>query len=84
MHLLILNFSFLLIFIGVVALHAVSVSAEQQSESVVCLQVHPVFWISLLSGLPRDTRDTGSIPGSGRSPGVGNGNHSSFVPGKFQ
>ena len=22
----------------------------------------------------RDTRDTGSIPGSGRSPGVGNGN----------
>ena len=28
-----------------------------------------------------DVRDTGSIPGSGRSPGMGNGN--SFLPGKF-
>ena len=26
-----------------------------------------------------DARDTGSIPGSGRSPGVGNGNHSSLL-----
>ena len=27
-----------------------------------------------------DARDTGSIPGSGRSNGVGNGNHSSILP----
>ena len=26
-----------------------------------------------------DARDTGLIPGSGRSPGEGNGNHSSIV-----
>ena len=26
-----------------------------------------------------DTRDTGSVPGSGRSPGVRNGNHSSIL-----
>ena len=25
-------------------------------------------------------RDTSSIPGSGRSPGAGNGNHSSILP----
>ena len=40
-----------------------------------------------------DTRDMGSIPGSGRSPGVGNGTHSSILvwtipwtekPGKLQ
>ena len=30
-----------------------------------------------------DVRDTGSIPGSGRSPGEGNGNHSPvFLPGE--
>ena len=27
-----------------------------------------------------DTRDMGSIPGSGRSPGEGNGNPLTFVP----
>ena len=27
--------------------------------------------------------DLGSIPGSGTSPGEGNGNHSSFLPGEF-
>ena len=31
----------------------------------------------------RDTRDAGSIPGSGRSPGVGNGNSPVFLPEKF-
>ena len=31
----------------------------------------------------RDIKDTGSIPGSGRSPGEGNGNHSPvFLPGE--
>ena len=31
-----------------------------------------------------DARDVGSIPGSGRSPGAGNGNSLQyFVPGKF-
>ena len=33
-----------------------------------------------------ETRDTGSIPGSGRSSGVGNGNllqYSAILPGKF-
>ena len=29
-----------------------------------------------------DMRDAGSIPGSGRSPGGGNGSHSSILPGK--
>ena len=28
---------------------------------------------------PGDIRDTGSIPGSGRSPGGGHGNHSSIL-----
>ena len=30
-----------------------------------------------------DTRDMGSIPGSGRSPGIGNGNHSSILAWKI-
>ena len=30
-----------------------------------------------------DTRDAGSIPGSGRSPGVGNGNSSSILAWKI-
>ena len=30
-----------------------------------------------------DARDVGSIPESGRYPGVGNGIHSRFLPGKF-
>ena len=30
-----------------------------------------------------DTRDEGLIPGSGRPPGVGNGNPLQFLPGKF-
>ena len=29
---------------------------------------------SVVKNLPADARDTGSIPGLGRSPGVGNGN----------
>ena len=33
----------------------------------------------------RDARDTGSIPGLGKSPGEGNGNSLvGFLPGKFQ
>ena len=30
-----------------------------------------------------DLRDAGSIPGSGKSPGVGSGNPPVFLPGKF-
>ena len=30
-----------------------------------------------------DTRDVGSIPGSGRSPGVGSGNHSRILAWKI-
>ena len=30
-----------------------------------------------------DIRDTGSVPESGRSPGGGNGNHSSILAGKI-
>ena len=30
----------------------------------------------------RDTEDAGSIPGSGRTPGGGNGNPLQFLPGK--
>ena len=30
-----------------------------------------------------DARDAGSIPGSGKSPGVGSGNPPVFLPGKF-
>ena len=30
-----------------------------------------------------DAKDVGSIPESGRYPGVGNGIHSRFLPGKF-
>ena len=32
---------------------------------------------------PANARDVGSIPGSGRSPGEGNGNTPGFLPGKF-
>ena len=31
-------------------------------------------WISLVKNLPTNAEDVGSIPGSGRSPGGGNGN----------
>ena len=41
----------------------------------------------MINNLPanaEDARDMGSIPGSGRSPGVGNGNPlQRFLPGKF-
>ena len=33
-----------------------------------------------LPAIAGDARGTGSIPGSGRSNGVGNGNHSSILP----
>ena len=34
---------------------------------------------SVVGNLPANARDAGSIPGSGRSPGVGNGYHSSIL-----
>ena len=34
---------------------------------------------SVVQNLPANAGDTGSIPGSGRSPGEGNGNHSSTL-----
>ena len=37
---------------------------------------------SAVKNLSANAGDTGSIPGSGRSPGVGNGNHLIFLPGK--
>ena len=44
---------------------------------------HGASWVALVVKSPDanagDTRDVGSIPGSGRSPGVGNGNHSSIL-----
>ena len=39
----------------------------------------------LVKNLPasvEDTRDTGSLPGSGQSPGGGHGTHSIFLPGE--
>ena len=33
---------------------------------------------SVLNNLPANAGDAGSIPGSGRAPGEGNGNHSSI------
>ena len=33
-----------------------------------------IYWPSQVAASARDARDMGSIPGSGRSPGVGNGN----------
>ena len=41
---------------------------------------------SVIKNLPanvRGTTDSGSISGSGRSPGGGNGNHSSILAGKI-
>ena len=34
---------------------------------------------SVVQNLPANAADMGSIPGSGRSPGEGNGNHSSIL-----
>ena len=63
------------------------VSTVQQSESAITILIFTLFWISFPFRSPRvalivknlpanagDTRDLGSIPGSGRSPGGGNGN----------
>ena len=38
----------------------------------------------MVRNLPANAGDVGSIPGSGRSPGGGNGNHSIFLCGKSQ
>jgi len=35
--------------------------------------------VSVVKRLPANAGDKGSIPASGRSPGVGNGNHSSIL-----
>ena len=37
----------------------------------------------MVKNLPANAGDTGSVPGSGRSPGEGNGNTPVFLPGKF-
>ena len=37
---------------------------------------------SVVKNLPANARDTGSIPGSGRSLGEGNGNTPVFLPGE--
>ena len=37
----------------------------------------------MVKNLPTGTGDAGSVPGSGRSPGEGNGNHFSILPGEF-
>ena len=37
---------------------------------------------SVVKNLPANARDTGSIPGSGRSLGEGNGNTLVFLPGE--
>ena len=71
------------------------VSTVQQSESAITIHIFSLFWISFPFRSPRvaqlvknqpanagDTRDLGSIPGSGRSPGGGNGN-SSFLASKI-
>ena len=65
----------------------VLVSTVQQSESAITIFIFTLFWISFPFRSPRvalmvknlpanagDTRDLGSIPGSGRLPGGGNGN----------
>ena len=36
-------------------------------------------WGSVVKNPPANAGDAGSIPGSGRSPGEGNGNHSSIL-----
>ena len=36
--------------------------------------IFKIYWPSQVAASARDARDMGSIPGSGRSPGVGNGN----------
>ena len=38
---------------------------------------------SVVKNLPANAGDVGSIPGSGRSPGVGNGNHFSVLTWKI-
>ena len=54
---------------------------ESDTTEVTQQQQHQEVWASQmalvvrnLTANPRDTRDMGSIPGSGRSPGGGNGN----------
>ena len=37
----------------------------------------------MVKNLPTGTGDPGSVPGSGRSPGEGNGTHFSILPGEF-
>jgi len=37
---------------------------------------------SVVKNPPASAGDAGSVPGSGRSPGEGNGNHSNILPGK--
>ena len=78
------SYCFKLIFIGIQLLYnVVCFSTVQKSESAI--HIFPLFWISFPShlGLPWElsseesachAEDAGSIPGSGRSPGEGNGN----------
>ena len=53
-----------------------------------CIDIDGASQVALVvKNLPAnagDTRNAGLIPGSGRSPGEGNGNPCQFLPGKFQ
>ena len=48
--------------------NVVLVSAVQQSESAICIHIFGLPWCSVVKILPANARDTGLIPGLGRSP----------------
>ena len=46
----------------------------------VCMDVYGLpWWFSGVKNPPANARDAGSIPGSGRSPGEGNGNQLQYI-----
>ena len=47
---------------------------RQDIGPATCFNTQVVLLVKSLPANAKDTRDTGSIPGSGSSPGVGNGN----------
>ena len=48
--------------------------AAQGEREEICVTSQVAHWVKNSTANAGDTRDAGSIPGSGRSPGEGNGN----------
>ena len=58
--------------------HQLNAQESEQTQGNRGLPVAPV--VKNRPANPRDTGDSGLIPGSGRSPGVGNGNPLQYSP----